>query len=208
MRRRKHEFSATMVLEVGKSWAEADADTAEAIDFLEYYARQAVRIADVSHMLVPYPPEQLSLKNIPLGVGVIIPPWNFALAIPTGMVSAAIAAGNAVIFKPASQSPWIAYKLAECLWRAGVPEGVLNFLTGPGSSTGGYLVTHPRVRFVGFTGSKEVGVWIHENAAKVQPGQIWLKRTVLEMGGKDAILVDETADLRGRSVQPVHAPSS
>lgn len=195
MRRRKHEFSATMVLEVGKSWAEADADTAEAIDFLEYYARQAVRIADVSHMLTPYPPEQLQLTNIPLGVGVIIPPWNFPCAIPMGLVSAAIAAGNAIIFKPASQSPWIAYKMAELLWRAGVPGGVLNFLTGPGSSTGGYLVTHPRTRFIGFTGSKEVGIWIHENAAKVQPGQIWLKRTILEMGGKDTVLVDETADL-------------
>ncbi|MBI5670000.1 MAG: L-glutamate gamma-semialdehyde dehydrogenase [Chloroflexi bacterium] len=195
MRRRKHEFSATMVLEVGKSWAEADADTAEAIDFLDYYARQAVRIADVSHMLAPYAPEQLSLTNIPLGVGVIIPPWNFALAIPTGMVSAAIVSGNAVIFKPASQSPWIAYKLAELLWQSGVPGGVLNYLTGPGSTTGGYLVTHPRIRFIGFTGSKEVGIWIHENAAKVQPGQIWLKRTILEMGGKDAIVVDETANL-------------
>ncbi len=195
MRRRKHEFSATMVLEVGKSWVEADADTAEAIDFLEYYARQAVRIADVSHMLAPNPPEQLSLTNIPLGVGVIIPPWNFALAIPTGMVAAAIVSGNTVIFKPASQSPWIAYKLAELLWQSGVPGGVLNFLTGPGSTTGGYLVAHPRIRFVGFTGSKEVGVWIHETAAKVQPGQIWLKRTILEMGGKDAIVVDETANL-------------
>lgn len=195
MRRRKHEFSATMVLEVGKSWVEADADTAEAIDFLEYYARQAVRIEDVSHMLAQYAPEQLSLTNIPLGVGVIIPPWNFALAIPTGMVSAAIVSGNTIIFKPASQSPWIAYKLAELLWQAGVPGGVLNFLTGPGSTTGGYLVSHPRIRFIGFTGSKEVGIWIHENAAKVQPGQIWLKRTILEMGGKDAIVVDETANL-------------
>ncbi|GIL13901.1 MAG: L-glutamate gamma-semialdehyde dehydrogenase [Chloroflexota bacterium] len=195
MRRRKHEFSATMVLEVGKSWAEADADTAEAIDFMEYYARQAIRIADVSHMLTPYAPEQLSLTNIPLGVGLIIPPWNFPLAIPTGMVSAAIVSGNAIIFKPASQSPWIAYKLAEALWNGGVPGGVLNFLSGPGSSTGGYLVSHPQIRFIGFTGSKEVGIWIHENAAKVQPGQIWLKRTILEMGGKDAVLVDETADL-------------
>jgi 1-pyrroline-5-carboxylate dehydrogenase len=195
MRRRKHEFSAIMVLEVGKSWAEADADTAEAIDFLEYYARQAVRIADVSHVLTPYPPEQLGLYNIPLGVGVIIPPWNFPAAIPMGLVAAAIAAGNTVIFKPASQSPWIAYKVAELFWKAGLPKGVLNFLTGPGSKVGSRLVEHPQTRFVGFTGSKEVGIWIHETAAKVQPGQKWLKRTILEMGGKDAVLVDETADL-------------
>jgi 1-pyrroline-5-carboxylate dehydrogenase len=195
LRRRKHEFSATMVLEVGKSWVEADADTAEAIDFLEYYARQAVRLADVSAMLEPYPPEQLSLVNIPLGVGAIIPPWNFPLAIPTGLVASAIVTGNTIIFKPAGQSPWIAYKLAELLWEAGTPKGVLNFLTGPGSSTGARLVTHPLTRFISFTGSKEVGIWINENAAKVQPGQKWLKRAVLEMGGKDAVMVDETADL-------------
>jgi 1-pyrroline-5-carboxylate dehydrogenase len=195
MRRRKHEFSAVMVLEVGKSWAEADADTAEAIDFLEYYARQAIRIYDNSAMLTPYAPEQLALYNIPLGVGAIIPPWNFPAAIPIGLFAAAIVAGNTVILKPASQSPWIAYKIAELFWDVGLPPGVLNYLTGPGGSTGGRLVTHPLTRFIGFTGSKEVGIWIHENAAKVQPGQKWLKRTILEMGGKDAVLVDETANL-------------
>ncbi len=195
LRRRKHEFSATMVLEVGKSWVEADADTAETIDFLEYYARQILRISDVSHQLTPYPPEHLQLVNIPLGVGVIIPPWNFPGAIPMGLVAAALVAGNTVVFKPASQSPWTAYRVAEVLWEAGVPRSALSFLTGPGSSTGGRLVVHPKTRFIGFTGSKEVGVWIHENAAKVQPGQIWLKRTILEMGGKDAVLVDETANL-------------
>ncbi len=195
MRRRKHEFSAVMVLEVGKSWAEADADTAEAIDFLEYYARQAIRIYDNSAMLTPYAPEQLALYNIPLGVGAIIPPWNFPAAIPIGLFAAAIVAGNTVILKPASQSPWIAYKIAELFWDVGLPPGVLNYLSGPGGSTGGRLVTHPLTRFIGFTGSKEVGIWIHENAAKVQPGQLWLKRTILEMGGKDAVLVDETANL-------------
>ncbi len=195
MRRRKHELSAVMVLEVGKSWAEADGDTAEAIDFLEYYARQMIRLSDVDHMLTPYSPEQLHLEYIPLGVGLVIPPWNFPGAIPAGLVAAAIVAGNTVIFKPASQSPWTAYKLSEILWNSGLPKGVLNFLTGPGGSTGSYLVTHPQTRFIGFTGSKEVGIWIHENAAKVQPGQLWLKRTILEMGGKDAVVVDETADL-------------
>jgi 1-pyrroline-5-carboxylate dehydrogenase len=195
MRRRKHEISAVMVLEVGKSWAEADADTAEAIDFMEYYARQMIRLSDADHMLTPYAPEQLNLQYVPLGVGLIIPPWNFANAIPTGLVTSAIVAGNAVIFKPASQSPWTAYKLSEMLWNSGLPKGVLNFLTGPGGSTGSYLVTHPKTRFISFTGSKEVGIWIHENAAKVQPGQLWLKRTILEMGGKDAVVVDETADL-------------
>jgi len=195
LRRRKHEFSAVMVLEVGKSWVEADADTAEAIDFLEYYARQMMRIYDSSDLLTPYPPEELRFEYVPLGVGAIIPPWNFPLAIPTGLVTAAIVAGNTVVFKPAEQSPWIGYKLAELLWGIGLPEGVLNYLTRPGATVGARMVEHPHTRFVGFTGSKEVGVQIYEKAAKVQPGQKWLKRTILEMGGKDAVLVDETANL-------------
>jgi 1-pyrroline-5-carboxylate dehydrogenase len=195
MRRRKHEFSATMVLEVGKSWAEADADTAEAIDFLEYYARQMLRLADSDHLLMPYPEEQLNLQYIPLGVGAVIPPWNFPLAITCGMTSAAIVAGNTVILKPAGQSPLIAWKLAELFWDSGLPEGVLNFMTGPGSKVGARMVEHPKTRFIAFTGSKEVGLWIHETAAKAQPGQKWIKRTILEMGGKDAVVVDETADL-------------
>lgn len=195
MRRRKHEFSAVMVLEVGKSWVEADADTAEAIDFLEYYARQMVRLADSTAALVPYPPEQLQLQYIPLGVGVVIPPWNFACAIMTGMTSASVVAGNATILKPASTSPWVAYKLVELFREIGLPPGVLNFLTGPGRLAGNYLVEHPKTRFIAFTGSMEVGLGIFEKAAKVHPGQHWLKRTILEMGGKDAVLVDETADL-------------
>ncbi len=195
MRRRKHEFSAVMVLEVGKSWMEADADTAESIDFLEYYARQAVRIADNSAMLAPYPPEQLSLYNIPLGVGAVIPPWNFPNAIPMGLVAAAIVTGNTVVFKPAEQSMWIGWKIAELLWEIGLPKGVLNFLTGPGEVVGARLVQHPQTRFIAFTGSKQVGLWIYQEAAKIQPGQKWLKRSILEMGGKDAVLVDETANL-------------
>lgn len=195
MRRRKHEFSAVMVLEVGKSWAEADADTAEAIDFLEYYARQAIRLERASDLLTPYAPEQLDLQYIPLGVGVVIPPWNFPNAILTGMTSASVVAGNATILKPASTSPWIAWKVADLFRSVGLPAGVLNYLTGPGSLAGAYLVEHPKTRFIAFTGSMEVGLGIFEKAAKVPPGQLWLKRTILEMGGKDAVVVDETADL-------------
>ncbi|MEZ4670483.1 MAG: L-glutamate gamma-semialdehyde dehydrogenase [Anaerolineae bacterium] len=195
MRRRKNEFNAYMVLEVGKSWYEAEADTSEAIDFMEYYARQAVRIADQSNLMAPYPPEQLGYYNIPLGVGAIIPPWNFPNAIPVGLVTAALVTGNTVVFKPAEQSMWIGYKLAELLWSVGLPPGVLNLVTGPGEVVGARMVLHPQTRFIGFTGSKQVGLWIHEHAAKIQPGQKWLKRCILEMGGKDATLVDETANL-------------
>ncbi|MCB9436832.1 MAG: L-glutamate gamma-semialdehyde dehydrogenase [Anaerolineales bacterium] len=195
MRRRKHEFSAWMVFEVGKSWVEADADTAEAIDFLEYYARQMMRLDNASSLLAPYAPEQLDLQYIGLGVGVVIPPWNFANAIMTGMTSASIVSGNGVIMKPASTSPTIAYKLAELFYEQGLPAGVLNFLPGPGSTVGDTMVDHPLTRYIAFTGSKEIGMRIFERASKVHPGQLWLKRTVLEMGGKDAVVVDETADL-------------
>ncbi len=200
LRRRKHEFSAMMVLEVGKSWVEADADTAESIDFLEYYARQAVRIADSSALLTPYPPEQLGLHYIPLGVGAIIPPWNFPCAIPTGMVSSALVTGNTVVFKPAEQSPWIAYEMCELFWKQGLPPGVLNYLTGDGALVGGRMVEHPHTRFINFTGSKAVGVQIYAKAAQMAPGQKWLKRVVLELGGKDAVVVDETADLEAAAL--------
>lgn len=195
MRRRKHEFSAVMVLEAGKPWNEADADTSEAIDFMEYYARQAVRIADSSAQMAEFPNEQLGFYYIPLGVGVIIPPWNFPNAIPAGMVASTLVTGNTAVFKPAEQSPWIAYKVSELFWNSGLPGGVLNFLTGPGEVIGARMVEHPQTRFISFTGSREVGVKIYENAAKVQPGQKWLKRSILEMGGKDAVVVDETANL-------------
>lgn len=195
MRRRKHEFSAAMVLEVGKSWAEADGDTAEAIDFMEYYARQMLRLADSSHLLGASPTEQLAYEYIPLGVGAVIPPWNFPCAIPTGMIAAALVAGNTVVFKPAEQSPLIAWMICELFWNQGIPSGVLNYLTGPGEIVGARMVVHPQTRFVAFTGSREVGVKIYEDSAKVCSGQIWLKRAILEMGGKDAVIVDETADL-------------
>lgn len=195
MRRRKHEFSATMVLEVGKNWAEADGDTAEAIDFMEYYARQILRIADSSDQLSEYGGEQNSLYYIPLGVGAVIPPWNFPNAIACGMSAAALVSGNTVVLKPAEQSPWIAYKICQLFWEQGLPHGVLNFVTGPGEVVGARMVENPKTRFVVFTGSREVGTEIYAKTARVQRGQQWLKRSILEMGGKDAILVDETADL-------------
>jgi 1-pyrroline-5-carboxylate dehydrogenase len=193
MRARRHELSSWMVYEVGKNWVEADADTVEAIDFLEYYARLALKfdLVDVAQA----PGERDTLHYIPLGVGAVIPPWNFPLAITVGMSSAAIAAGNTIVLKPASVAPKVAWEYFEVLQEAGLPDGVCNYLPGPGGVVGEFLVEHPRTRFVAFTGSKEVGLRINERAAKTQPGQIWIKRTILEMGGKDAVVVDETADL-------------
>lgn len=194
MRKRRFELNAAMILEVGKTWPEADADTAEAIDFLEFYAREMLRYAG-KQPVVQYKGEIDELVYIPLGVGVVIPPWNFPLAILTGMTSAAVVTGNTVVLKPSSDSPLIAYKFMEVMNEAGLPAGVINFVTGPGSAVGDTLVMHPKTRFISFTGSKEVGIHIYEEAAKVRPGQIWLKRVVAEMGGKDSIIVDETADL-------------
>ena len=194
MRRRRLELNAWMICEVGKNYAEADADTCEAIDFLEYYAREAIRYAQ-PQPVTPVPGERNEYFYIPLGAGVIIPPWNFPLAILTGMTSAAIAAGNTVVVKPSSESPMMGWLLADIFRSVGLPEGVLNFVVGSGAEVGDYLVAHPRTRFIAFTGSMEVGLHIHELAAKPQPGQIWIKRTILEMGGKDAIIVDSEADL-------------
>jgi len=194
MRRRKHEFSATMVVEIGKSWVEADADTAEAIDFLEYYAREMYRLSE-PQPLTRIPGEDNELYYIPLGVGMVIPPWNFPCAIMVGMTSSSIVAGNTVILKPASITPVIAAMFVEVMEEAGLPSGVLNYLPGPGGSVGDYLVGHPQTRFITFTGSKEVGLRINETAAKTAPGQKWIKRVIAEMGGKDAIVVDRDVDL-------------
>jgi len=195
MRERKHEFSATMVYEVGKTWPEADADTAEAIDFMEFYAREAYRYGG-EQPITKIEGEDNDLVYIPLGVGAVIPPWNFPLAIMTGMTTAAVAAGNCVVLKPSSDSPWIAYRFFALLEEAGMPAGVVNFLSGGGGEVGDPLIQHPRIRFISFTGSKEVGLHINEEAAKTQKGQLWIKRVVAEMGGKDAIIVDrETKDL-------------
>ncbi|HEX5731387.1 MAG TPA: L-glutamate gamma-semialdehyde dehydrogenase [Blastocatellia bacterium] len=194
MKRRKAELTALMVLEVGKSWAEADADVAEAIDFADYYAREMIRYGK-EQPLTQSPGEQNELFYIPLGVGVIIPPWNFPLAIMAGMTLASIVTGNTVVLKPSSDSPIIAAKFVEILEEASVPAGVVNFLPGSGGRIGDYLVGNPRTRFIAFTGSKEVGLHINELAAKTAEGQIWIKRVVAEMGGKDTIVVDETANL-------------
>jgi 1-pyrroline-5-carboxylate dehydrogenase len=194
LRRRKHEFSAAMVLEVGKSWAEADGDTAEAIDFCEFYAREALRYA-AEQPVTRIPSERNELRYIPLGVGLVVPPWNFPLAIMAGMTVASAVTGNTVVLKPSSDSPGIAFRFLEAMKEAGMPPGVVNYLTGSGGSIGDFLVDHPRIRFVAFTGSKEVGLRINERAAHPRPDQIWIKRVVAEMGGKDFIVVDETADL-------------
>ena len=194
MRARKHEFSATMVYEVGKTWPEADADTAEAIDFLEFYAREMLRYAG-PQPVTKISTERSELRYIPLGVGVVVPPWNFALAILTGMTSAAVVTGNTVVLKPSSDSPLTGWQYFSLMREVGVPAGVINFVTGSGGIVGDTLVAHPKTRFISFTGSKEVGIHINELAAKVQPGQKWLKRVVAEMGGKDSIVVDDSSDL-------------
>jgi 1-pyrroline-5-carboxylate dehydrogenase len=193
MRRRRHEFSAWLILEIGKNWAEADADVAEAIDFCEFYGREMMRLSQ-PQPLTASSGEENELEYIPLGVGIVIPPWNFPLAILVGMSTAAIVAGNTVVLKPSSDTPAIAYKFFEVMQEAGLPPGVLNFLPGPGSSVGDFLIMHPKTRFIAFTGSKEVGLRINELAAKAQPGQIWIKRVVAEMGGKDSIIIDKDVD--------------
>ncbi|HVR41591.1 MAG TPA: L-glutamate gamma-semialdehyde dehydrogenase [Thermoanaerobaculia bacterium] len=189
LRERKHEFSATMVYEVGKTWPEADADTAEAIDFLEFYAREAYRYSG-EQPITKIDFEDNALVYLPLGVGAVIPPWNFPLAIMAGMTTAAAVTGNCVVLKPSSDSPWIAYRLFALLEEAGMPSGVVNFVSGSGGEVGDPLIAHPKIRFISFTGSKEVGLHINEEAAKPQKGQLWIKRVVAEMGGKDAIIVD------------------
>ena len=191
---RRFEFNAWMVYEVGKNWAEADADTAETIDFLEFYAREALRLSRAKAP-VQLPGEHDELHYIPLGVGAVIPPWNFPFAIMAGMTSAAIVCGNTVVLKPSSDSPTIAAKFFEVLQEAGMPDGVVNFCPGSGATFGNALVEHPKTRFIAFTGSKEVGLDIHMRAAQPRKGQIWIKRTILEMGGKDSIVVQADCDL-------------
>jgi len=194
LRQRKHEMSGWMIHEVAKTWPEADGDTAEAIDFLEFYGREILRYS-TDQPLTKIPGEDNQLEYIPLGVGAVIPPWNFPLAIMSGMTAAAIATGNTVVLKPSSDAPTIAYKFFEILEEAGLPPGVVNFMTGSGGEVGDVIVDHPRTRFVAFTGSMEVGLRINERAAKVHAGQLWIKRVVAEMGGKDAIIVADDADL-------------
>jgi 1-pyrroline-5-carboxylate dehydrogenase len=190
MRKRKFEFAAWMVYEVGKNWAEADGDVAEAIDFMEFYAREALRYSKGTK-LVKIKGEENWQEYIPLGVGLVIPPWNFPLAILVGMTTAALVTGNTVVLKPSSDSPAIAAQFVKLMEELEIPAGVLNFVTGSGGAIGDLLVSHPLTRFISFTGSKEVGLHINELAAKHQPGQKWIKRVVAEMGGKDSIVVDD-----------------
>jgi 1-pyrroline-5-carboxylate dehydrogenase len=193
LRERKHYFSAWMIHEVAKTWPEADGDTAEAIDFCEFYAREMLRYAG-EQPLVALEGEENRLTYIPLGVGVVIPPWNFPLAIMAGMTVASAVTGNTVVLKPSSDAPAIAYKFFELLEEAGMPPGVVNFMVGAGGEVGDVIVDHRLTRYVAFTGSKEVGLRINERAARHQEGQIWIKRVVAEMGGKDAIVVDSDVD--------------
>jgi 1-pyrroline-5-carboxylate dehydrogenase len=194
VRERKFELCAWLTYEVGKNWAEADADVGETIDFLEFYAREALRL-DAATTPIQLPGERNQLRYIPLGVGAVIPPWNFPLAIMAGMTSAAIVCGNTVILKPSGDAPTIAAMFFSLLEEAGLPAGVVNFCPGAGATFGSAIVAHPQTRFIAFTGSKAVGLDIHERAARTQPGQHFIKRTILEMGGKDSIIVEPDCDL-------------
>jgi len=194
LRERKLEFNAWLAFEAGKTWPEAEAEVGEAIDFCDYYARQMMRFA-APEPIMQMPGEKDQMVYLPLGVGVIIPPWNFALAILAGMTTAALVTGNTVVIKPSSDTPTIAQKFAEVLLQAGFPPRSFSLLTGSGAEVGDVLVTHPKTRFVSFTGSRDVGLRINELAAKPQKGQIWIRRVVAEMGGKDAIIVDSEADI-------------
>ncbi|MFS1512744.1 L-glutamate gamma-semialdehyde dehydrogenase [Chengkuizengella sp. SCS-71B] len=194
IRRRKAEFSALLIKESGKPWNEADADTAEAIDFLEYYAREMIRLKDGTPVS-SRDGEYNKYIYTPMGVTVVISPWNFPFAIMAGTTVAPIVTGNTVVLKPASTTPVVAYKFVEVLEEAGLPKGVVNFCPGSGAEVGDFLVDHPKTSLITFTGSREVGTRIFERASKVNPGQIWLKRTIIEMGGKDTVVVDKNADL-------------
>jgi RHH-type proline utilization regulon transcriptional repressor/proline dehydrogenase/delta 1-pyrroline-5-carboxylate dehydrogenase len=194
MRDRRAELAALEVFEAGKPQPEADADVCEAIDFCEYYGREALRLA-AGAPVQQVPGETNAYRYQPRGIGVVIAPWNFPLAIPTGMVAAALVTGNCVLFKPAEQTPGVAFRLAEILLEAGTPPGALSFLPGVGEEIGPALVEHPATAFVVFTGSKEVGLAIAVRAAVVRPGQRHVKRVIAEMGGKNAIVVDGDADL-------------
>ncbi len=194
LRERRFNMNAWMIYEVGKSWVEADADTAEAIDFMEFYAHEMMRLAG-EQPITKLAGEENQLVYVPLGVGAVIPPWNFPCAIMVGMTSASFVAGNTVVLKPASTAPAIAAQFIHILEEIGLPAGVVNFLTGSGAVVGDTLADNPQTRYIAFTGSRDVGLRIFERASKHQPGQRWLKRSILEMGGKDAVVVDETADL-------------
>lgn len=193
-RKYRYELIALLGLEVGKSWFEADAEVAEGIDHFEYVAREIQKYAQ-GKKLTPFAIELNEYKYIPIGVGAVISPWNFPIGISTGMISAALVTGNAVVWKPSSDSPAISHFIMRILEEAKVPKGLVNLVYGSGSVVGNYLAEHPRIKFVGFTGSKEVGQKISVQAATLQEGQNWFKRTILELGGKNAIIVDSETNL-------------
>ena len=193
LQERKFELEAWLVFEVGKNYAEADGDVAELIDFCQLYALEALRLGKAT-TLVQLPGENDQFRYIPLGVGAVISPWNFPAAIMGGMTLASIVSGNTVILKPSGDSPTIAAKFMEILEAAGLPDGVVNYCPGHGVDFGSAVVAHPKTRYIAFTGSKEVGLNINQRAATQQPDQIWIKRTVLEMGGKDSMVVDPDGD--------------
>jgi 1-pyrroline-5-carboxylate dehydrogenase len=193
IRRHRFEFLALLGLEIGKDWFEAEAEIGEAIDFCEYYARLAVQHFRYQP-LARIPVEDNCYYYIPLGVGAVVSPWNFPLAITAGMTMAAVVSGNTVVLKPSSDTPVIAHRLVQLCAEAGIPDGVVNLVTGSGGEIGDYLVTHPEVRFVAFTGSADVGLRVDRLTAGGSNGR-WMTRVVAEMGGKNAIVVDESADL-------------
>lgn len=194
MRQRKAELMAWQIYESAKNWAEADGDVNEAIDFLEFYARNAIEL-DAGQELVPHPGEDNQMMYLPLGVGVVIPPWNFPLAILTGTTASAIVTGNTVLLKPSPLSSVMAAKFVEIMREVALPDGVLNFVPGRPEVIGDYMTGHRDVRFISFTGSKVTGIHIDEVAHRNLSNQRWIKRVVAEMGGKDGIVVDETADV-------------
>lgn len=193
MEQRRHELSAWICLEVGKVLQQADAEVSEAIDFCRYYAKEMERL-DLGHNF-DVAGETNRYRYQPRGVAVVISPWNFPIAIATGMTVAALVAGNCTLLKPAETSSVIAAKIAEILVEAGIPKGVFQFVPGKGSQVGAYMVKHPDIHLIAFTGSREVGCRIYADASILQPGQKHLKRVIAEMGGKNAIIVDESADL-------------
>ena len=190
MKKKRFDLNAIMILEVGKTWPEADADTAEAIDFLEYYGREMLRYGE-EHPVVKNPGEKGKLVYVPLGVGVVIPPWNFPLAILAGMSSAAIVAGNTVVLKPATDTPWSVRLLIDCFRDGGLPDGVVNFVTGGGSTIGQALIDSSEVDGITFTGSYDVGMHIIKTFASGK----YPRPCIAEMGGKNAVIVSRNADV-------------
>jgi len=193
LRERRLELAALEVRECAKPWEEADADVCEAIDFLEYYARGAIEL-ERGPALLQVPGERNAMRYFARGVAGVIPPWNFPLAIPTGMTSGALATGNAALLKPAEQSPACGQALVEALRQAGVPANAIALLPGYGD-TGAALVRHPEVHTIAFTGSSAVGLEIVRSASEVREGQLRVKRVIAEMGGKNCVIVDRDADL-------------